>query len=215
MKHLDITGNKYGFLTAIKRVNNYISPKGYVKQQWLFRCDCGNYIIRCKSLVIKGECCSCGCEKKRRIIEYNKKNKIKHNKLGTRIYRIWSGIKTRCLNKNDNSYKYYGERGIKICEEWKNSFEIFYNWAISNGYKEDLTIDRINNNGNYCPENCRWITMKEQNRNKRNNLIIELDGEAKTLAEWGEMYGFDTKAEIYKIKKDKEYLRCLILKKTN
>lgn len=111
--------------------------------------------------------------------QYKEKITVKYN----RLYKIYNNLKNRCDNKNSDRYNDYGGRGIKYCEEW-NSFNIFLQWALSNGYKEHLTIDRIDNYGNYCPENCRWITKAEQNRNTRQNIKITAFNETKTLAEW-------------------------------
>ena len=98
-------------------------------------------------------------------------------------------MKNRCNNQNDKNYKNYGARGIKVCDEWQNSYDLFRKWAINNGYKESLTIDRADNNGNYCPENCRWATREQQNNNTRQNHYIEYNGEIKTLSEWAKTYG--------------------------
>lgn len=96
-------------------------------------------------------------------------------------------MKQRCCGYNAKSYKHYGGRGITVCEEWRNSFEAFYEWAMANGYSDSLTLDRIDVNGNYEPSNCRWATMKEQNNNKRNNRNITYKGETHTLAQWIEI----------------------------
>lgn len=106
-----------------------------------------------------------------------------------RIKNIWDGMKDRCNNANSKSYKYYGGRGITICEEWQNDFNAFYEWATANGYADDLSIDRIDVNGNYEPSNCRWATAKEQCNNKRNNVLITYGGITHTAAEWGEITG--------------------------
>ena len=103
-----------------------------------------------------------------------------------RLYNIWRNIYKRCFNSNIPTYQRYGARGITMCDEWKNSFQNFYDWAVNNGYQENLTIDRIDNNGNYEPSNCRWITVKEQNNNRNNSIIITKDNETKTLAQWCE-----------------------------
>ena len=105
------------------------------------------------------------------------------------LYSRWSGIKRRCLNKNSPAYKNYGGRGIKICDEWKNSFESFCSWAITNGYKKELSIDRIDVDGNYEPSNCRWATLKEQNNNKRTNINLTYNGESHSLIEWSYILG--------------------------
>lgn len=110
--------------------------------------------------------------------------KTTHGKRHTRIYKTWTDMKSRCLNPNRPKYKRYGGRGITICEEWLNSFEAFYDWAMANGYREDLTIDRIDNDGNYEPSNCRWITLAEQAANKSTNHFITHEGMTFTIAEW-------------------------------
>lgn len=97
---------------------------------------------------------------------------VKHGKKNTRLYRIWLQMKNRCFNIRTNRYKDYGGRGITVCDEWKNDFTKFYDWSILNGYQENLTIDRIDNDGNYEPSNCRWVTVKIQNRNSRSNHLI-------------------------------------------
>lgn len=117
----------------------------------------------------------------------------KHGMKHTRIYEIWCGIKKRCYNKKCKSYPNYGGRGISVCDEWKNNFLIFYEWSIKNGYKDFLQIDRIDTNGNYCPQNCRWSTPLEQQRNKTNNVCVEHNGEIKTISEWSKYLNFNDK----------------------
>ena len=118
------------------------------------------------------------------------KNAVKHGLSNTRLHKIWHSMYCRCYYKSTNQYKNYGGRGIKVCEEWKHmqGFINFYNWAISNGYKETLTLDRIDNNKGYCPSNCRWITPKEQSNNRRNNVYYTFNGETKTSKQWCELY---------------------------
>ena len=108
----------------------------------------------------------------------------KHALKKTRLYGIWLQIKNRCFNSNTGRYKDYGGRGITMCDEWKDNFQTFYDWSMSHGYSDDLTIDRIDNNGNYEPSNCRWVTVKEQNRNKRNVKFITYGGKTQTIPEW-------------------------------
>ena len=114
---------------------------------------------------------------------------LKHGLRKTRLYRIWSNIKTRCYNEKDPHFERWGKRGILMCEEWETNFKSFYDWAIENGYNDDLTIDRIDNDGNYEPNNCRWVTIKYQNRNKRNVKFITYKGETKTIPEWTKEIG--------------------------
>lgn len=122
-----------------------------------------------------------------------------HGKRKTRLYRIWVNIKTRCYNPNDPHYKRWGGKGIKMCDNWYNSFNAFYNWAMANGYTDELTIDRINFNKDYEPSNCRWVTVVEQNRNKSNNIFISYNGETKTPAQWAHDLGLghDTVRQRY------------------
>jgi len=177
-KSKDLTGQKFGRLTAIK-------PVGKSKSHnilWLCKCDCGNYHTTAAVYLNNGDCKSCGCLKR----QMAKDRTTKHGKKGTRIYIIWQNIKRRCTNPNNPNYKDYGGRGISYCSEWEE-FEPFYEWAIKNGYKDDLTIDRIDVNGNYCPNNCRWVTQEQQQYNKRTTHYLTYKGETKSMAEWAKI----------------------------
>lgn len=123
----------------------------------------------------------------RRRTKDSKNSKSKQH--GERLYNIWTKMKGRCFNKNNDSYEKYGGRGITVFGEWVNDFTLFYEWSINNGYGDDLTIDRINNDGNYEPSNCRWATRTTQNRNKRNNHYIEINGVVKLARDWEKEYG--------------------------
>lgn len=118
------------------------------------------------------------------------KNAIKHGLSNTRLHKIWHSMYCRCYYKSTNQYKNYGGKGIKVCEEWKHieGFVNFYNWSIANGYKDNLTLDRIDNNKDYSPQNCRWVTYKQQCRNKTNNVYYTFKNETKTSKEWCEIY---------------------------
>ena len=125
--------------------------------------------------------------------EHNTKN---------RLYRIWADMKRRCKNSDRPNYKNYGGKGIRVCQEWENSFDSFREWALNNGYSDDLSIDRIDNDGNYEPSNCRWATAKEQANNKRNNFYIEYKGETRTLAQWCEVFGLERNVVAMRIYRD-------------
>lgn len=130
---------------------------------WLCRCECGKEIVVEAYNLKTGHTQSCGCLQREATSVANKT----HGKRNTRLYRIWICMKNRCYRKNHDAYKHYGGRGIKVCDEWLHSFKAFNDWAMANGYRDDLSIDRIDTNKGYSPDNCRWATMAEQNKNKR------------------------------------------------
>lgn len=177
---LDLTGKRYGRLTVIKEVERIRYPSGIPDRMWECVCDCGN-IFRCNSGRLRsGNTKSCGCLRK----EMASKKSYKHGGSKTKLYRIWDEMNGRCHCETNKAFKNYGARGIIVCDEWRNDFSAFRLWAISNGYQEGLTIERVNNNGNYSPDNCKWIPRSDQPRNRRNCHLITYNGETKTLSEW-------------------------------
>lgn len=124
-----------------------------------------------------------------------------HGKEPQRLYYAWSNMRKRCYQKQNAKYKSYGGRGVKVCSEWLHSFPAFRDWAIANGYKDNLTIDRIDTNGDYEPSNCRWVTQKIQQNNRRNNHPIEFNGETHTMAEWAEITGIPYHTIKYRVKR--------------
>lgn len=177
----NISGMRYGRLTVITL---HGKDKGG-KNLWLCRCDCGNEILADSGRLTSGNTMSCGCFRKEKSC-YNHKQ---HGLSNSKIYKAWSSMRSRCNCKTNKVYYRYGGRGIKVCKEWDDNFQAFYDWSISNGFRDDLTIDRIDNNGDYSPDNCRWATMLIQDNNKRNNVFIAHNGETHTAAEWDRLLG--------------------------
>lgn len=185
---IDLTGKQYGRLTVIK-----LNGKDkHNNAMWECKCSCGNNIIIRGATLRNGRARSCGCLH-RELTKLLAKNNITHNKSNTRLYRIWQNMKSRCYYKQNNRYKDYGERGIVVCDEWKNNFKSFYNWSIKNGYNENLTIDRLDVNGNYTPTNCRWATNEQQAKNKRSNRNFTYKGKTRCLAEWCKLLSLNQK----------------------
>ena len=175
-KFQDLTGMKYGKLTALKRAENRSNTT-----MWVCQCDCGNITTVAAHHLKNGHTKSCGCL-------FVPKSHVMTN---TRLHRIWAAMKTICTNPNFFAYKNYGGRGIHICDEWMNSFETFYEWSMRNGYADDLTIDRIDNNRGYEPSNCRWATRSEQSSNRRSVHEITYNGETHNIKEWAEITGIN------------------------
>lgn len=178
-------GGKYGRLTILSEESPHKYPSGKIQRIVKCKCDCGNIIEITLLRILSGNTKSCGCFRR----EYSKEKNKTHGKTHTRLYNIWCTMRARCNNPNRQKYQYYGGRGIQVCQEWNVSFEAFYQWSIKNGYRDNLTIDRIDSNGNYTPENCRWVTWKEQQNNRRSNKIVTINGVSKTLSEWSDYSG--------------------------
>lgn len=170
----DISGQRFGRLTAIR----YAGKNKGRQTLWECRCDCGKTVIVHQQNLKSGHTSSYGCYNIDCIIERGQT----HGETKTRLYNIWHGMIYRCYYEKHDSYKDYGGKGVTVCDEWKNSFETFRDWAYQNGYSENLTIDRIDNTGNYCPENCRWATDIQQANNTSRNLVFTVDGYTDTLA---------------------------------
>ena len=193
MKRADITGKMFGRLKALSF--EYVKNKN---SYWKCICECGKVVIVSYANLMRGTTKSCGCLNKELILKRN----LIHGKTNTRLYRIWENMRTRCYNSKTINFHLYGGREIKVCEEWKNDFLAFYNWSMNNGYKKGLSIDRIDNDGNYEPKNCRWATEKQQSRNTRTNRLIKIKGEIHCFSEWVEKLKLTQSALRYRINKN-------------
>lgn len=187
---IDLTGQRFGRYFVLSRAEDQVSPSGRHRVMWMCLCDCGNVKIVHGDSLVSGHVVSCGCYK----AEIKRAQLTTHGgTVGgkpTRLYKVWDGMKARCYNPKKEYYAIYGGRGIAMCEEWHNSFEAFRDWALSHGYADNLSIDRIDNDGPYCPDNCRWATISEQNNNKSTSHFLTFNGETKTIAQWAEETGF-------------------------
>ena len=187
---IDLIGKIFGRLTVVSRENN--DKWGHSK--WLCICICGKKTVCHIANLRSGSTQSCGCFNKEKTREVC----TTHGYCGTKIYHIWDGIIQRCTNPKASSYKIYGGRGIKVCQRW-NKFENFLN-DMGDRPTDEHQIDRINNDGDYSPDNCKWSTKKQQARNKRNNRLITHNGKTLCIAAWGEKTGICRKVITYRLK---------------
>lgn len=190
---IPIEGMRFGRLTVISEAGRSKSRNAL----WKCLCDCGNYSVVSGAALRGGYIKSCGCISREMVTARN----TTHGKRKTRIYRIWHDMKARCLFQKNPNFADYGGRGITVCDEWLNSFEAFYAWAMANGYSDNLTLDRKNNDKGYCPENCRWASRIEQANNKRNNTPIEIDGITMNITQWAKVSGVKQATISYRYKK--------------
>lgn len=175
-KFKDLTGMKFDYLTVIERLPSVLSA-GKLKTMWLCQCACGKMHPVSASSLTTGTTVSCGCKKR--------KHGYSHKE---RLYEIWLNMRRRCNDPTNKRYLHYGGKGVRTCEEW-NDYSNFRTWALKNGYSDCLTIDRINNSGNYEPSNCRWATPKEQENNMSRNRVLEYKGTLHTMSEWADVLG--------------------------
>ena len=184
----NLSGKRFGRLTVLKISGN--DKSGGLRYSCI--CDCGNLHVANARNLRKGEVRSCGC-----LVGESRFSK--HNGSYDRLYHIWIGIKSRCFSPNTCNYRHYGGRGITMCEEWRTDYTIFRDWALAHGYDDNLTIERVNNNGNYCPENCIWTSQFRQNNNSRFNHMIEFNGKIQSMADWARELGISYPAMRYRV----------------
>lgn len=208
-KKSDMVGKIFGRLTVLGKAPS--AKSGNIR--WFCQCECGNETIVYGSHLRNGNTKSCGCL----AIDTRVKMATKHNMSGTRLYNIWSWMKRRCNDSKVKSYPDYGGRGITYCDEWEQ-FKPFFDWAMSNGYSDKLTIDRIDVNGNYEPSNCRWADKETQANNTRKNVLVTINGISKSMPEWAEKSGISVGTlwwRYYNGKTGKDFIKkARVMKRT-
>jgi len=205
-KRVDLTGKKFGYLTAIKPTRMTEEHS----QLWLCRCDCGNFKEVEARYLKRKRPHNCGCMTKK----LQSSRSENHGASGTRLYYVWYSIRCRCEREYSSEYQNYGGRGISVCAEWRDSFPAFQEWALSNGYDEnaprgECTIDRIDVDGDYEPSNCRWVDITTQANNRRNNRYVTIDGVTKTITEWCRETGIKSHIAYWRIKSGWEPARAV------
>lgn len=195
-KVIDLTGRRFGRLTVI----SHHHKNSYDVSYWLCKCDCGKVKVVRGSAMTTGIVKSCGCynQELRHLRKTNFKHGFSHKE---RLYDIWENMKRRCNSPKNARYDFYGGKGISVCNEWLHDYVSFRLWALSNGYSDSLTIDRINNNGNYEPSNCRWATAKVQENNMSRNHILYYNGVSHTISEWASILGMTYSAVNHRVQR--------------
>lgn len=183
----EMIGKRFGRLVVVRRVENHYYPSGRHDACYECCCDCGNTVNVLGIHLRSGHTVSCGCFR----VDTSRQTMTVHGKTNTRLYTIWKNVHARCTNQNHNDYPNYGGRGITVCDEWKHNFQAFEEWAINHGYADDLSLDRIDVNGNYEPCNCRWVSQKDQCNNTRSNIYVTINEQTMTLKQWTEALGLN------------------------
>lgn len=197
----DLIDRRFGRLIVEEFAGIKISPCGTKRKMWKCKCDCGNETIANTSSLLNGSTKSCGCWKREKIVKHN----TTHDGVHDRLYGIWKNMKRRCNNPKDSHFAYYGGKGIKVCDDW-NDYSNFRSWALSNGYDEnadfgECTIDRIDNDGDYSPANCKWSSRTEQANNTSRNRYVEFQGKRLTIAEFARAMNIDKNHAWYYVDK--------------
>lgn len=182
-------GSRYGSLIVLKEIQNLKT------RRFICLCDCGKFTVKRGDLLRRGDACSCGCLTK----DVHYKTHFKHGFGRTPLYKVWGTMRNRCYSKKRYDYHRYGGRGIVICKEWRDNFLAFREWAIANGYKKGLTIERKDNNDIYKPSNCTWATRRQQANNRRTNRTVTFRGETLTIAQWSRRTGVKQHTLRYRI----------------
>lgn len=190
----DLTGRRFSRWTVIERAPDHISSGGYKFTAWKCRCDCGNEKVVLSNALISGRSESCGCLHAEHQADIARSNFKTHGSSKTRLYHIWAGMRKRCYDQSASNYSNYGGRGIKVCDEWNSGYGQFRDWALAHGYRDGLSIDRIDVDGDYTPDNCRWADRVLQANNRRTSVCYEYNGVTHTIAELARLYNLNYKS---------------------
>lgn len=205
----DLTGMTFGELTVLCRAEDHVYKSGRRDIAYTCKCSCGNIVCILAVHLRSGHTSSCGCLR----VETAKRSMTTHGATSAgrcdRLYDIWKNMKSRCYNKNNKNYHNYGGRGITICGDWADDFAAFRTWSLSHGYDDDLTIDRIDVNSGYCPDNCRWATQKEQCNNTRRTIMVKINDKTHSVKEWCEIMGIKYGTVISRIYRGMDPLDAL------
>lgn len=182
---INMIGKRFGRLVVIKRTSDHYYPSGRHDVCYTCQCDCGN-VVDVLGIHLRSEhTISCGCFR----VDTSRQAMTTHGMTNTRLHNIWKNMLERCFNHDHKNYDIYGGRGITVCDEWKDNFKSFAEWSFENGYADYLSLDRVNVDDGYSPDNCRWVTQKDQCNNTRRNINVTISNETKTLKQWAEYYG--------------------------
>lgn len=193
MRQEDITGKKFNRLTVLEFI------KSKPRNKWLCECDCGKKILVPGYKLKTGHTKSCGCFKIEKFRNMTTKHGVSVK--SRKIHSAWHDMIARCYNKDLKTYKNYGGRGINVCQEWRDNIEVFHKWCMNNGFRKDLTLDRKDNNGDYSPSNCRWVSQQMQCKNRSTNVFIEHNGRKETLTDTAKRYGLTPQSIRYRLRK--------------
>lgn len=208
-KAINLEGCRFGRLLVLEQAESRYGKDGKPRRSWRCVCDCGNEVFATTQDLRKGDVQSCGCYHD----ECTRNRMTIHGDSGNKLHNIWKAMRRRCKDDGHADYRYYGGKGIRVCEEWDKNYSEFKAWAINNGYSDGLTIDRIDVNKDYCPENCRWASMTEQANNRTSNIVISNNGETHTLMEWSMIYSIPYSTLYMRLKSGKSFEEAIKLNK--
>lgn len=205
-----MAGMVFGRLTVLERCGEQTSKGGRKRPLWKCKCECGNIVYEVRDNLVSDRAKSCGCLQKELQSAKMKTHGGTANNNKEKLYNVWCSMKRRCDSPNTLAYSYYGGRGISVCDEWYNDYSAFRDWAIENGYREGLSIDRLDNNKGYCPENCALVDRVAQANNRSSNIEITYNGETHTVKQWSDILQKNPKTIYTRISRGMDPVEALL-----